>query len=63
MDPNYLYGIGRSNIEHAWSYVDPFGNGKFDRGVSIVTVENFLTGEAEDRVTQKLRAVLLSPPK
>ncbi len=54
---------GVLNVEHAWSYVDPFGHGKPDCGVSIATVENFLTGKADDSVKQKLREVLLSTSK
>jgi hypothetical protein len=51
---------GAQIIEHEWSYIDPFGHGKLDRGVSIATVENFLTGKADDSVKQKLRDVLLN---
>ena len=51
---------GALTVEHEWSYVDPFGQGKPDCGVSTVTVENFLTGGADDNVKQKLRAILVS---
>jgi hypothetical protein len=54
---------GAVNVEHEWTYVDPFGHGKLDRGVSIATVENFLKGKAEDSVKQKLRDVLVSTSK
>jgi len=54
---------GAVNVEHEWSYVDPFGHGKLDRGVSIATVENFLMGKAEDSVKQKLRDLLLNTSK
>jgi hypothetical protein len=54
---------GAVNVEHEWSYVDPFGHGKLDRGLSIATVENFLKGKAEDSVKQKLRDVLVSTSK
>ena len=54
---------GAQTIEHAWSYVDPFGHGKLDRGVSVATVENFLMGNADDSVKQKLRAVLSGTTK
>jgi len=50
---------GDQTVEHAWSYVDPFGHGKLDRGVTTVTVEHFLMGNADDGVKQKLRAALL----
>lgn len=49
-------------VEHQWSYVDPFGHGNPDRGTSTVSVESFLTGNADDDVKQKLRDILLSPP-
>ena len=55
--------FGAVNVEHEWTYVDQFGNGKLDRGVSIATVENFLKGKAEDSVKQKLRDVLVSTSK
>jgi hypothetical protein len=51
---------GAQTVAHEWSYVDPFGQGKPDCGVSTVTVENFLTGSADDSVKQKLRAILVS---
>jgi hypothetical protein len=51
---------GALNVEHEWSYVDPFGQGKPDAGVSSVTVENFLAGGADSTVKQKLRAILTS---
>ena len=51
---------GASNVEHEWSYVDPFGQGKPDRGMSNVSVESFLTGNADENVKQKLRAFLLA---
>jgi len=51
---------GALTVEHEWSYVDPFGRGKPDCGVSTVTVENFLTGGADDNVKLKLRAILVS---
>ena len=54
---------GAVNVEHEWSYVDPFGHGKLDRGVSIATVENFLMGKAEDSAKPKLPDVLLNTPK
>lgn len=50
---------GALSVEHKWSYVDPFGNGKPDRGLTVVTVENFLMGRTDDGVKQKLRAILL----
>jgi hypothetical protein len=52
-------GSGAQIIEHEWSYVDPFGHGKLDRGMSAVTVEDFLMGNADDKVKQKLREVML----
>ncbi len=50
---------GASNVEHEWSYVDPFGHGKPNRGMSTISVENFLMGSADDNVKQKLREALL----
>ena len=53
---------GDLTVEHNWSYIDPFGHGKPDRGTSIATVENFLMGNADDSVKQKLRDVLMNTP-
>jgi hypothetical protein len=50
---------GTQTIEHEWSYIDPFGHGSPDRGVTVATVENFLMGKADDGVKQKLRDILL----
>jgi hypothetical protein len=49
---------GDVNVEHAWSYTDPFGQGKPDSGVTIVPVQTFLMGSAADSVKEKLRAAL-----
>ena len=51
---------GALNVEHEWSYIDPFGQRQPDCGVSTVTVENFLTGSADTNVKQKLRDILVS---
>jgi hypothetical protein len=51
---------GALDVEHAWSYIDPFGYGKPARGVSVATVENFLMSEVDEIVKQKLRDVLLT---
>jgi hypothetical protein len=51
---------GAQIVEHAWTYVDPFGNGKLDRGMTAVAVEDFLMGSADQQVKQKLRDVLLN---
>lgn len=51
-------GAGTINIEHRWSYVDPFGQGGIDGGMSSVSVEDFLMGNGDDGVKQKLRAFL-----
>lgn len=51
-------GAGTINIEHRWSYVDPFGRGETDSGMSIASVEEFLMGHGDDDVKQKLRAFL-----
>lgn len=51
---------GASNIEHEWSYFDPFGHGKPSQGMSTSSVENFLMGSADDNVKQKLREALLA---
>jgi hypothetical protein len=50
---------GASNVQHAWSYVDPFGHGIPDYGMCTISVENFLSGSADDDVKQKLRTALL----
>lgn len=50
---------GAQIVEHQWSYVDPFGHGKLDHGMSVATVEDFLVGGADESVKQKLREVLL----
>ena len=50
---------GALSVEHEWSYIDPFGRGKPDCGVSTVTVENFLKGSADESVKEKLRAILV----
>ncbi len=52
---------GVRSVEHEWSYVDPFGQGKPDSGISTVTIETFLAGGADDNVKQKLRAILGVP--
>ena len=49
---------GAQNVEHEWTYVDPFGKGGTDSGVTTVPVENFLAGNADDDVKQKLRVIL-----
>lgn len=49
---------GILNVEHRWSYVDPFGQGETDSGMSIASVEEFLMGHGDDDVKQKLRAFL-----
>jgi hypothetical protein len=49
---------GILNVEHRWSYVDPFGQGGIDGGMSSVSVEDFLMGNGDDDVKQKLRAFL-----
>lgn len=49
---------GILNVEHRWSYVDPFGYGEADDGMSVVSVEEFLMGNAHDSAKQKLRAFL-----
>jgi hypothetical protein len=54
---------GASNVQHQWSYVDPFGHGQPDCGTSTVSVESFLMGGTDDSVKQKLRAVLSSASK
>lgn len=49
---------GILNVEHRWSYVDPFGYGETDGGMSVVSVEDFLMGNGDDDAKQKLRAFL-----
>lgn len=49
---------GARSVEHEWSYVDPFGQGKPDIGFSSETVEHFLAGGADCSVKQKLRTIL-----
>jgi hypothetical protein len=49
---------GILNVEHRWSYVDPFGEGGTDGGMSSVSVADFLMGNGDDDVKQKLRALL-----
>jgi hypothetical protein len=53
---------GALNVEHAWSYFDPFSHGKTDC-LSLATVEDFLKSNADDSVKQKLRDALLSTSK
>jgi hypothetical protein len=52
---------GARTVEHAWSHIDPFGQGERDEGASVATVESFLTGKADDSVKQKLREALPTP--
>lgn len=49
---------GACTVECEWSYVDPFGGGTPDFGISSVSVESFLDGGAADNVKQKLRVIL-----
>lgn len=49
---------GAISVEHRWSYVDPFGQGETDSGMSVASVEEFLMGNADDGAKQKLRAFL-----
>ena len=49
---------GILNVEHRWSYVDPFGQGETDSGMSIASVEEFLMGHGDDDAKQKLSAFL-----
>lgn len=49
---------GNLSVEHEWSYVDPFGHGKPDCGMSTMTVESFLMGNVDDTLKQKLREAL-----
>lgn len=55
-------GASTINVEHRWSYVDPFGRGETDSGMSIASVEEFLMGHGDDDVKQKLRAFLKAAP-
>ena len=50
---------GARTVEHEWTYVDPFGQGPPDSGISSVSVETFLRGDNDDQVKQKLRALLV----
>lgn len=50
---------GALNVEHRWSYFDPFSHGKTDC-FSLATVEDFLNSNVDDAVKQKLRDVLAS---
>jgi hypothetical protein len=54
---------GDLTVEHVWSYVDPFGDGAPDGGTTNVSVENFLSGNADDLIKEKLRNVLLNLPE
>jgi hypothetical protein len=54
----YDTDTGAMNVEHEWSYVDPFGQGGPDSGVTTVPLESFLLGNADDTVKQKLRVIL-----
>lgn len=49
---------GGRSVEHEWSYVDPFGQGRPDIGISSETVEHFLASGADANVKQKLRTIL-----
>jgi hypothetical protein len=51
-------GAGTIIVEHRWSYVDPFGRGETDSGMSIASVEEFLMGHGDYDAKQKLSAFL-----
>jgi hypothetical protein len=49
---------GLLNVEHEWSYIDPFGNGKRDGGLTRVSVEDFLAGCEYPDAKEKLHDFL-----
>jgi hypothetical protein len=48
---------GRQYIEHAWSHIGQDGNAARS-GTKILSVEEFLAGDSDDRLKKILRAAL-----
>jgi hypothetical protein len=46
------------SVEHEWSYGDPYGKGTPNVGKTVITVEEFLSGDVDNEAKAKLNALL-----